>query len=272
VPRGGVGYEDFVVATRDVAIVLDGVSVPKGMETGCSHGTAWYVRQLGTRLLPLVSALEPQPLSNCLADAINQVAALHRDSCDLTHPGTPAATVAILRTTGFIEWLCLSDAVIVLDTLYEGLQVIRDSRVEETAIDQATTVLAAAPGTPEHAERRREMVTQRRIERNIKGGYWVAAATPEAAGHAVTGLMRPGTVRQAAVLSDGAARLVDFGLADWPEVFDILAQHGPAELISRVRDAEASDLEGQRWPRSKVYDDATVTYARIDNAKTNYGS
>lgn len=272
VPRSGGPYEDFVIATREVIILLDGVSVPNGMETGCIHGTDWYVRQLGIRLLQHTSQVPTEPLANCLALSINEVADLHKGSCDLTHPGTPAATVSVLRTTGRIDWLVLSDAVIALDTLYEGLKIIRDTSVESTAVDQAASVFATAVGTPEHAERRRQLITERRTSRNTSGGYWIAAANPEAAGHAITGSMRPGHVRQAAVLSDGAARLVDFGRADWRDVFDLLEQRGPDELISQVRDAEADDVQCLTWPRTKPYDDATVAYARIDNARTNYGS
>lgn len=272
IPRAGGPYEDFVIATRDVIILLDGVSVPNGMETGCTHGTGWYVRELGIRLLQRAAQVPQKPLTNCLALSINEVAELHEGTCDLTHPGTPAATVAVLRATGRIDWLVLSDAVIALDTLYDGLQIIRDTSVESTAVDQAATVFATAAGTPEHAERRRELITERRTSRNTPGGYWIAAADPEAAGHAITGSMRPGRVRQAAVLSDGAARLVDFGRTDWRGMFDLLEQHGPDELISQVRDAEASDVQCLTWPRTKPYDDATVAYARIDNTRTNYGS
>jgi hypothetical protein len=240
------------------------------METGCIHGTDWYVRQLGTRLLPRISEIPLVSLANCLADSINEVAALHSGTCDLTHPGTPAATVAILRSAGPTEWLVLSDAVIALDTLYDGMQIIRDSRVEDTAVHQAQTVLTTPPSSPERSERRREMIAERRAARNTDGGYWVAAASPQAAGHAITGSMRPGRVRQAAVMSDGAARLVDFGVTDWPGAFEILSEQGPDALIMRVREAEGSDQECVTWPRSKPYDDAAVAYCRIDNIRTKW--
>ncbi|MEV6526321.1 hypothetical protein AB0M43_30715 [Longispora sp. NPDC051575] len=40
----------------------------------------------------------------------------------------------------------------------------------------------------------------------------------------------------------------------------MLAQHGPAELISRTRTIKLSDPHGERWKRGKVSDDATVVY------------
>jgi hypothetical protein len=64
-----------------------------------------------------------------------------------------------------------------------------------------------------------------------------------------------------AVLTDGATRAVDpFGIYDWPNLLDELETTGPAHLIAAVRDAETADPAGQRWPRNKASDDATVVY------------
>lgn len=43
-----------------------------------------------------------------------------------------------------------------------------------------------------------------------------------------------------------------FGTADWPEVLALLASRGPAEIIRRVRRAEARDAVAP--------DDATVAH------------
>jgi hypothetical protein len=63
------------------------------------------------------------------------------------------------------------------------------------------------------------------------------------------------------LLSDGATRLVDsFELADWKETLALLNSSGPDGLIRRVREAEADDPDGRRWPRGKAHDDATVLH------------
>ncbi|MCW2881921.1 MAG: hypothetical protein JWQ95_6021 [Sphaerisporangium sp.] len=78
--------------------------------------------------------------------------------------------------------------------------------------------------------------------------------------------MPAGHVRAAALLSDGASRLVDqFGLATWQQALDILEGSGPAELIRRVRHAEQSDLDSTRWPRGKTFDDATAVYVTVND-------
>src|ERR671910_135219 len=69
------------------------------------------------------------------------------------------------------------------------------------------------------------------------------------------------SLRRAAVLSDGATRLVDrFGLLDWAGFLDVLAEQGPDAIIAQVRAAEHSDSDGRRWPRGKRHDDASAAY------------
>jgi hypothetical protein len=91
-----------------LAVVLDRLSAPDGTGTGCRHGTPWCVSQLGPRLLAL--AADPfRSLADALAEAIRQVAALH-PGCDLTHPGTPSATVVLLRAhEEGADYLALAD-------------------------------------------------------------------------------------------------------------------------------------------------------------------
>lgn len=69
------------------------------------------------------------------------------------------------------------------------------------------------------------------------------------------------SLNSVSLLSDGATRLVDrFELADWVTVLDTLNTSGPNELIRMVRDAEAGDPHGRRWPRGKAQDDATALH------------
>lgn len=91
----------------------------------------------------------------------------------------------------------------------------------------------------------------------------MAAARPEAAQHALTGSTPFRDVQSTAVMSDGVSRLVtEYGTAAWS---DFLATHqagGPRRLIDAVREVEATDPTGLRWPRYKSGDDATVAYCQ----------
>jgi hypothetical protein len=116
-------------------------------------------------------------------------------------------------------------------------------------------------GTPAHDEARRAYVETLRGHRNQPDGFWVAAAAPEAAHHGITGTLDVDEARTMMLLTDGASRIVDrFGLHDWSWAQSLVSYSGPQALIRAVRDAEHSDPSGQRWPRGKIHDDATVAY------------
>jgi hypothetical protein len=61
--------EDFVAASPSVAVVLDGLSAPPALGTGCLHGTLWFVAQLGTQLVSAATAARDEPLQDLVASA-----------------------------------------------------------------------------------------------------------------------------------------------------------------------------------------------------------
>jgi hypothetical protein len=259
--------EDWAGVAPGLAVVLDGLSAPEGTGTGCRHGTPWYVAQLGPRLL--TQASDPaRTLVYALAEAIRQVADLHPE-CDLAHPGTPSATLVLLRTLAErADYLVLADAVMLLDTS-DGLRVVTDDRVNHLATKERAAASRLPTGSARHLRRRVQLTTALRRSRNRPGGYWVAAADPLAATQAVTGSLARKDLHRAVLLSDGASRLVDvFGLATWGELLALLDDGGPGELVRRVRAAEAADPQGRRWPRTKGSDDATAIYLVL-NETTN---
>ena len=218
--------EDFAAVAPGVAVLLDGVTqVPRAAGSGCVHGVAWYARSLGTALLAGILAGPGTPLTDALAAAIGQVRGWHADSCDLSNPRTPSATVAALRRGGDgIEYLALSDSTVAAD----------------------------------RADGREPMII---TDERRAGRHRVAAASPEAAANSLTGVFPLAGLRGVALLSDGAARLADqYGLRSWPAMVALLREAGPDELIRLVRAAEASDADCSRWPRGKPADDATAIY------------
>jgi hypothetical protein len=254
--------EDWAGVTPTAVAVLDGLTAPHDLDSGCRHGVPWYVEHLGSTLLARMVDGNAG-LKACLSLAITDVASLHCSTCDLTNPATPQSTVALIRARGSeLEWLVLADAVIALD-LVEELQVISDNRVEGAAQAQRDEALRSPVGTASHDQKVRRLMQVQRSVRNQPGGYWVAAAEPAAASESLTGTVHLSQVRQIAVLSDGAARLVEFGLASWDQILSTLAENGPQALIEEVRHAEATDLRGDRWPRYKTHDDATAVYVRF---------
>lgn len=272
--------EDFLATDPSVALVLDGLTSPPELGTGCVHGTPWFVAQLGTHLLHGATTRPEAPLADIVADAIEAVAGLHSESCDLMHPGTPSCSVALLREgPQSMDYLAIFDSVIVLDGANpeggahesdgsggaHGPTIITDLRVDSYAQEEHKATQQYLIGTEEHRQAVSRLVAAQRPYRNQPHGYWVAAATPQSAYEAVTGSVPRSSVARAAVLSDGASCLVDrYATTDWRSLMDLLDTHGPAEAIAQVRQAEAADPLGTRWPRYKRSDDSTVVYCVLD--------
>ncbi len=213
--------EDFAAAAPGAAVLLDGcTTTPRGTDTGCRHGVAWYARTLGTVFLAAITA-DPHPaLGEALAGAIAEVRGRHEDTCDLGNPRTPAATVTAVRAgqDGF-EVLALSDSSVVAD-YGDGRDPVvltdthRAASTDPEAAQQASTAVLAPDGL-----------------------------------HGIA-LLSDGAVRLTDV----------YHLISWPALVAIVRDEGPAGLIRRVRAAEDSDPDGARWPRSKARDDATALY------------
>ncbi|MCX4389178.1 hypothetical protein OG777_19915 [Micromonospora peucetia] len=265
-PPGRPVNEDLVFRFGPLVGVLDGASVPEGFDTGCVHGTAWYVRHLAARL-GLAEAIRPTAtLMSNLAAAILAVRADHGGECDLDHPGTPSSTVCLLRDGGdHLDHLVLCDSPLVLDV--DGtVDAVTDDRLDSAMADLRATVVAVPAGSADPVDRIRRAVGVQRERMNRTHGYWVAAADPDAAFHAVTGtlpLHGAGAVRRAALLSDGASALVEqFGLLDWAGLLDVATVEGPGALIDRVRAAERDHPD--RLRRHKRADDASVVFCEFD--------
>lgn len=238
-PTPGCHNEDCVVAGPDWAVVLDGATPAAGVDSGCVHPVTWLVRNLAGALATRLAREPDEALPDVLAEAIKEVCEAHAGTCDLTNPDSPSATTTMLRwRRDHLEWLVLADSPLLLDVDGE-VHAITDDRVERLTSHTLEAVRGA---------------------RNDPDGFWVASTCPEAAYEAITGSVPSREVRRAALLSDGASRLVEwFGETDWRGLLDQLDAAGPVELIRRTRAAERAAIEAGPAPgRGKPYDDATA--------------
>jgi hypothetical protein len=252
--------EDFAAAVPGAVVLLDGAGYHPASGIGCVHGIAWYARTLGG-LLAAGACDDRVPLAEVLSRGIERVSQMHAGTCDLGHPATPGATVIIARQRGdTLEWLVLCDSVLLHQPRAGGPRAITDTKLGETSA-RFRPAASLVPGTPEHDAAWRAYSQELEDARNQPGGYWLAAANPAAAGHALTGSEPLASLSAVALLSDGASRLADrFHLATWAQICGILAADGPHGLIEQVRAAESADPTGERWPRGKIHDDATAVF------------
>jgi hypothetical protein len=258
--RDDKANEDFAGALPSSAVLLDGAGGPSEMPSGCIHGTPWYVRQLGARLLADMGTSPERSLPDILAAGIETVSGLHRGTCDLSAPGTPATVVVMARERGGeFEYLVLGDSTVVIETR-KGLTVVTDRRIDDVASEERKVMESLPTGTAEHQAARIRFVQLQRELRNQPGGYWTASTDPQAAYEAFTGSVPLDGVLRASLLSDGTTRFTEFGLGTWGELQSILDLWGPAAVFSRIREAEEADPSGRRWPRAKRRDDVSVVH------------
>ncbi|MCO5974322.1 protein phosphatase 2C domain-containing protein [Actinoallomurus soli] len=238
----GTVNEDCVVAGPDWAVVLDGATAPPGVDSGCVHDVAWLVRRLAGALSARLAEAAGGPLTDLVADAIEQVRASHGGTCDLANPDSPSSTLAVTRRRdGQVECLVLADSPIAVRGRDGRIRIVEDDR------------LAHLPGGRPYTL---ELV---RAHRNRQGGFWVAGSTPEAAHQAVTAAFPEPEVDQVAMFTDGVTRLVEHYGYDWPSLLETVRTGGPAHVIGLVRQAERA----RPIPGAKPHDDATALLATM---------
>lgn len=242
--------EDYASAAGNVVVLLDGAGIRK-VPTGCRHSVHWYVQQLGPAILRYA-----QPttigLDEVLRQAIIDVRGLHGGTCDLDHPNSPSATVIMTRVTEQIESLVLADSTLVVRHRDDELSVVSDDRLEALVDRLKGEGVAPTPGWLADY-------------RNKPGGFWVAGANPDVVSQAVRASWPRDEVASLALLTDGAARVVDlFHDQTWPEVIETIIDEGPQIVLDRTRELEATDPDRSRWPRAKTNDDATIAHIDLN--------
>ena len=252
--HAGRSNEDFVGAVPRAMVLLDGAGIPD-TEDICHHGVAWYSHTLGAAVLGRLPLADGADLSAVLAECIELVSDEHRHSCDIADPSSPQSTVAIIRfAEDNLDYLVLADSYVVLDRPDAQPTVVTDPRELAVRGKCLAPLAGLTAGTPDYENALPGVIDALRARRNQPGGYWIAKDDPEAAMEAVTGSVPCGGLSGAALLSNGASRIVDpYRLADWPAVAELLRTSGPAELLRRVREVEESD-------RTVQADDASAAY------------
>ncbi|MFG2954357.1 hypothetical protein ACGF5O_11570 [Streptomyces sp. NPDC048291] len=229
-------------------IVLDGVTPPRD-GTGCLHSVHWFTARLGGALTELTVSRGDLTLREILEQAIVRTAAAHGDTCDLSHPRTPQATVVLSRWSAeTVEFLVLSDSALLLRAPDGTVTPVLDDRLDRVPrASLASDAIADA------------------TVRNKEGGFFTAAADPSVAARAVTGSVPRAEVHALTALTDGATRWTEkFREGDWTALLDVVRKEGARALVGRVRELEAADREERVFlRRSKTHDDATVVYAEL---------
>lgn len=153
--------------------VIDGATNPDGPS---EIGAGDFAQGLSAALETVVQGSAGQDLRRVLAAAIS--------ASELAESGH-SATVALGRTVrGGTEVLVLGDCTVIgLSSVRKRYQ-LSDTRLSGVAVPERSAWARAVTGGADPDDIRRlrvELVSAERARRNRPGGYWVAAAEPEAA-------------------------------------------------------------------------------------------
>ena len=247
---------DRVVVTGNAVMVLDGASAFEPADVPPGE----YASRLGAAIAAALAVAPEAPLPSVLGEAITATAAELGLAGDA---GCPSSTVAMARLAdGALDLLALGDSYIFYGT-GPGTGTLTDDRLAGLHLPQQRQYrerLAAGGGYGDaHRDLLRALQRGQRLRRNRPGGYWIAAADPAAASHALA-ITLPATAETWAVLAtDGVVNTArHLGLDDWPA----LARSGPADLARLLRHCQDweqhTDPDGRRFPRSKRHDDKAV--------------
>ena len=250
---------DRVIVIRNAVAVLDGASAFEPADVPPGE----YASRLGASIAAALTDAPDAPLPSVLAEAIAATASALGLAED---DGCPSSTVAMARLAdGALDLLALGDSYLFYGTGpgRPGCGTLTDDRLAGLRLPQQRQYrerLAAGSGYDyAHQELLRALQRGQRRHRNRPGGYWVAAADPAAASHALA-LTLPATAETWAVLAtDGAVNTArHLGLDDWPA----LARSGPAALARLLRACQDweqhADPGGRQLPRSKRHDDKAI--------------
>jgi hypothetical protein len=250
---GSKPSQDRTVLLPRAVAVLDGASTPDPSE----RDGGWYADRLAGELTARLPD-RSLDLSTVLADAIAAVAGAYR----LVPGSSPSSTVTLLRWDDeLVDGLVLGDSPLVVFTAGD-VEVLVDERLDTVAPRQRVAYhdrLAAGGGYDDgHRALLRELVGEQRRHRNHPDGYWIAEATPIAAGQALVRSWPKRTVTTAVLATDGVSRGIGRAVPDWPAALALVDELGVDALLDAVRAPERADPDGRRWPRAKPYDDQAL--------------
>lgn len=84
-PTPGRVNEDYACMGDGWAVILDGATPPKGVDSGCIHDVPWMVHHLAAAIVSRLILEDASKLPEILAVAISETCDAHSGSCDLAN-------------------------------------------------------------------------------------------------------------------------------------------------------------------------------------------
>jgi hypothetical protein len=262
----GHANEDRAGAARDLAWVIDGATdVVERPLTGSATDADWIAAHLDGALKdPAVAPpAELSQLPDLTAARLASEFAHEAERAPIDKTEHPSASAVVVRACGAaIDYVSIGDCTL----LVEGSNGFRRVGVDavnagDPQLAKALEALHAEHGGLEAANARARIwpsIRAGRAAMNEPNGYGVFSIMPTPRHFVQTGRIAMPAYGHALLASDGLMRLVDvFRFYTALDLFAAARQDGITPLIRKLREIESDDIQGHRYKRAKISDDAT---------------
>ena len=268
---GRAWNEDRVYSCDDFAFVLDGATcLTKEHYSDFGSDAEWYSDWWCEYLKAQLGNIK-KTIPDILKDGIKKVVKDYKKlSNNATPEDFPSATLSLIRRVkGMIEIYSLCDTSIIFlaksgDTLFvqDASNVVKDGlnviKIRACAKQEGLSLIPAR-------QKFGDIVKQGREIKNKPCGYYVLSDSVEAIDHGIYNTIDENLIDKVMLLSDG-----------YSQVFDVVKFMSYDKLIKKVntlKDVEKiykklykyqeSDKNGDKYPRFKVRDDASVAFMKF---------
>lgn len=251
--------QDRYVTGDGFAAVLDGATSVAGDR---SHDPGWYAEQLADAIGNTV------PQGGSLAGAVEEAIRAVRDVHGLTPDTTPTSTVALARwSDDVVETYVLGDSYAVV-LRNDGTETVHtDDRLDAVGAAERAAYRKRLKGGGGFDSEHRVLLLDLQAEQarrvNRPGGYWIAGADPEAAGHGLTSIEERAGVSALVLVSDGVELERHPTATTWQDIYHLINEHDASYVLQQIQEVEVADPDGQGLPRSKRHDDKTIVAVRL---------
>jgi len=262
--------DDAWAQTNTAAVVFDGATnLGEPLLPGESDA-AWLARFGARRLMAHCHDCDDaaEALKRALGDAQKSFAGLRRRAPKENYEHPYASMMFLRAADKHIHALWFGDCGAFVKRPNEKVEIVGEAFDKRAAEARRVAMLAKAKGlAPAAGINRPEFMSALRAARNTvntERGGWLFGPHVEAADHARDKKIDapPGTVLL--IASDGFLALAsDYGLYDADTLVAAAEKIGLEALGAELRALEATDPEGEKYPRFKKSDDATAVLLRV---------
>ncbi len=262
--------EDYAYSCEKYCFVLDGATslIPEKYSKEESDAK-WYSHAFGKFLETTLSDFS-KSISEIIKEGIDIIINEYKTLAgDKKIVDFPSSCVAVIRRNkNKIEYFVLGDCGI----LFKRKNDIKDFTdsilpvLDKKNIDDMVKI--AKQKHIDAIEARKFVdadILKKRLTKNTENGYWILCDDKTACDHAIQGELKIKKGDEFLLYSDGFSQIWDtVKIKTESEVFEFLGQGGTlVDLYKMLYAEQENDLGCNKYPRTKIRDDATAIYLKM---------